>query len=339
MSLNEHLAVIDRGVSEQVRHRILKSCQSHDVATTRDALPSPVPTMLTRKRLQEIQTRNYWVCEKTDGIHMMMYAVNNEVFLMDQKAYVYKVTLLKQPMETSFLMRETILDGEMIIKKNDAASFVVFDVISVNGNSVIQAPLKDRLSLVGNTVVKEYREMLVDVIPFEVIGKSMFPLNRVSHILKAIAFENNEHVYRDDKRENRTDGLVFTPGDEPYRSQACGAFSKHRLYKWKFPERNTVDFKILQPFVNPIKLYCVTETGQDAHCTHVQLDEETLSELRKLDKMELIIECLFSPLSGSWFFADIRKDKSRPNNISTFVQVMEAIMENITEEQILQECE
>jgi hypothetical protein len=52
------------------------------------------------------------------------------------------------------------------------------------------------------------------------------------------------YIYRNDKRYNDNDGLIFTPEDRPYRSG-----HDHYLFKWKWPPLRSADF-VLKPASN-----------------------------------------------------------------------------------------
>lgn len=307
--MNESLAVIDRNMSDQVKHRIAQLGMP-PLATT--------PGILTRRALRECLKKRHWVCEKTDGVRMLLYCDGGSVYVMDQKQHVYKV--LAPERCDHFLRGPTILDGEMLLATRQ---YLAFDMLCCNGVGVWHRPLSQRLRELSMEVVAPFRQDLRDALPFEIIGKHFVPLQQVGKIFDCMTRSDAGHVYDDGKRRNRTDGVVVTP------EEGTGAL------KWKFPDRQTVDFKVRQPFLTNPRLICRTDAGQDISVTHGYMSDEHRRVAERTGRVEVIVECTFDE---EWKVTEVRKDKSEPNTLMTFVQIMHAMLEGLTSEDIVTEA-
>lgn len=104
-------------------------------------------------------------------------------------------------------------------------AFVIHDAVLVRGENVTQMPLTDRLAKaksVVRTIVRTAKS------PFGLVVKTMTPLEEFEKVPTEYPYE--------------TDGLVFTPVNEPIRTG-----THETMFKWKPRDRITIDFWSVVP--------------------------------------------------------------------------------------------
>lgn len=220
--------------------------------------PGAAPVSFSSQRLAELQQKDYYVCEKTDGIRCLMYmecsSTDSEIsgmhYLIDRKNdYRYVPGLhFPKPDDETFLSihDDTIIDGELVLDTYEDGSqqlkYLVFDVLVLNGHRVMHDPFDKRLVYLKKEVLEPYKQMRrnspEEGRPFIVEEKSM----HFSY--------NIEMMFRDIipkvKRIRGNDGLIFTCCSTSYYI----GLDEHIL-KWKPASDNTVDFRLHLQFPVP----------------------------------------------------------------------------------------
>ena len=144
------------------------------------------------------------VCEKTDGTRVMLVCSEFEgkrVCALVNRAFHMEEINLNVP-------RETVLDCELIDNL-----ILVYDAVLVKGEDVRRRTLTERL-LAAASATKMILRTKKD--KYSVKVKKMYPLVDIQKVLEA------EYPYE-------TDGLVFTPVEEPVRmghTRRCSSGSR-----------------------------------------------------------------------------------------------------------------
>ena len=121
-----------------------------------------------------------------------------------------------------------------------------------NGNrTVSELSLLNRLHLIRTSVISPIHSLNVKL-PFEIRMKPMYNIEQT-------VFVWND-VVKDLSHES--DGLIFTPIEDPYQSGSC-----FRLLKWKPISMNSVDFKVYAEY---IRLFCLWTQAEDSVCYRLQ---------------------------------------------------------------------
>jgi hypothetical protein len=193
--------------------------------------------------------------------------------------------------------KDTLLDGELVKAKSGKVLFMVYDAVRVKGENLMTAPLNQRL--------EKARAVLKGIIktanaPFEVRVKAMIDLKDFKSFPNLNSFEYE------------TDGLVFTPTEEPIRMG-----THETMFKWKPRERITIDF-CLQ---NGQELFV-----QDRGEPYKEAELHTRNKRPDLAN-GTIVECGYGDLG--WFVEKIRTDKTHANNRRTYFRTLVNIRENI----------
>eukprot|EP01112_Ceratiomyxa_fruticulosa_P018780 TRINITY_DN6058_c0_g3_i1.p1 TRINITY_DN6058_c0_g3~~TRINITY_DN6058_c0_g3_i1.p1 ORF type:complete len:805 (+),score=184.88 TRINITY_DN6058_c0_g3_i1:85-2499(+) len=306
-----------------------------------DTFIGSMPVGFSRKNIPIIQSLDYYVSEKTDGIRYLLYIVDAP-YLIDRRFDFYQVQgyeLLVDFFGTVDSKREsiTLLDGEMVRNlDSNRLMFMVFDILVLRGNVVHHLNLEGRLGQI-NVVIREFRDALGNVppenYPFELIGKNFVKKRDIGTIFDSIQTnKEGERVFRDKRRHHFTDGLIFTP-NVPYIP-----FTAQGLYKWKYLDKLTVDF-CLRFRKGELYLVCAGHEGKEVDLRAANFSPTDRASLerdlgRSRDRSSLVVECSFSSETGLWKYHGQRPDKNKPNFISIVMDTLEVAAENITTDEL-----
>jgi hypothetical protein len=250
--------------------------------------PGPQPVSIERRHFPILKRRPYVVCEKTDGVRYLLTCDDTKTCSLVNRAFEVTHVAINLP-------RGTILDGELVECRDAKKLFVIHDAVLVRGENVTQMSLTDRLAKaksVIRTIVRTSKS------PFGLVVKTMTPLEEFDKVPLEYPYE--------------TDGLVFTPVDEPVRTG-----THETMFKWKPRDRITIDF-----LVRGTDLY-IQERGQ--------LIKEAAINMPHKYPADTIIECDYRELG--WTPVKVRTDKTYPNNRRTFLRTLVNLREDIKREE------
>jgi hypothetical protein len=261
----------------------------------------------------------YVVCEKTDGERYMMVALTyqgkRKCFFVNRsfKMFEVPINLKKSAYEG------TILDGELY-----DGTLMVYDAVRVNGESVWDLNLMKRLEAARGLM------------------KSIIYMKSDKWRLKCKTFHEMRHFekFMDSYLptvQQKMDGLVFTPVNEPIRLG-----THETMFKWKPQEQNTVDFLMKR---EPTRETPGFKKGPLAWRLYVQekgkLFFESEIPQNKMDEPWFedgaIVECKYITWEEPMWWKPIKRrtDKTYPNNRRTFYRTIVNIKENIQMKEFL----
>jgi len=258
-------------------------------ATDPTRFPGPQPVSIERRHFPLLKRQLYMVCEKTDGVRHLLASTDDGVFLVNRAFACEKVNIR--------ITKDTLLDGELVKTKVGKVLFMVYDAVRVKGEDLTQKPLDARLEAARRVVRAVIKTANA---PLEIRVKTMTDLKDFKSFPDLNAFEYE------------TDGLVFTPVNEPVRTG-----THETMFKWKPRERITIDFCIkngMELFVQD-KGIPYKEANLHLHNVRLDLPDGT------------IVECGYGDLG--WFVEKIRTDKTHANNRRTYFRTIVNIRENI----------
>jgi hypothetical protein len=176
---------------------------------------------LTKLKLSKV-IKNYAITDKADGLRNLLFITSaSELVSINSKMEITKLMTLKSP-EFNY----SLIDCEFIDDK-----FLFFDLIFYKGLDLRtdeQYILKARLSkLVKIQELLQKSSRTKDKFR---VKKYYFDKNPFEACVKIL----------DNKPEYMLDGIILVPADELYSKKKTWS----SLYKWKFPELNSVDLKI-----------------------------------------------------------------------------------------------
>ncbi len=279
-------------------------------STDVNRFPGPQPISIERRHFPLLKKQPYMVCEKTDGMRVMLVSTTFEgkklCVLVNRAFHVEEITLN--------VPRETILDCELV-----GNMILVYDAILVKGVDVTKKPLTERLvaaSSATKTILRTVKDR------FTIKVKKMYPLAEIKTVLEA------EYPYN-------TDGLVFTPINEPVRMG-----THETMFKWKPRNTITIDFVVKHTG----QYYDRGHTGYEPVMFLYIADKDKLKEVTLFNPLvkykdlksyeDRIVECGYG--ETGWYFVKVREDKTYPNNLRTFERTLVNIKEDIQPLEFLQ---
>lgn len=330
--------------------------------------PGAQPVSFSGQHILELQKKDYYVCEKTDGIRCLMYFARGEEgsdtpeihYLIDRKNDYRFVPGLHFPMpdDESFQSYhvDTLVDGELVNDTYEDGSeqlkFLVFDCLVLDGTSLMHRTLDKRLAYFKEKVLKPYNAMYKKY-PSEKQHRAFAVEDKSTQFSYGIEMMFREIIPKV-KKIHGNDGLIFTCRSTPYKIGT----DEHTL-KWKPPEENSVDFRLRLEFpsVEPdsedevegvtepypdydaiptCHLFAMVSRNEYSHYGIMHLTEDEWEELKNLQRPldDTIVECIQDE-QGRWRFLRFRDDKADANHISTVEKVMESIRDRVSEDDLI----
>ena len=341
-----------------------------------DRFPGAQPVSFSAKHLQELKERDYWVCEKTDGERFLLWMTNDGpnplVYFINRKNDYYYVPgfIFPHHVPGQDFHRDTILDGELVEDRHPDGrielNFLVFDMLVLDGKTMMQRTLDKRMAYFKEQVLKPYGKT----------GQGPFPV-KDKEIQFAYAMDMMfKEVIPRAKKVHGNDGMIFTCKDTEYHPG-----TDPHILKWKPPEENTVDFLLhirwekhdfegmgdaepdFDAFPAAFELWifngdrggeAVYIREGDLYVTH---DEWEQWKRMGMPLQDQIVECFqedptalnghgngnaqVNGYSGQhqvrWRYHRFRHDKTDANHKSTYDSVIVSIRDRVTEADLLKE--
>lgn len=246
--------------------------------------PGPQPISIERKHFPILKRNRYVVCEKTDGVRYLLVSDPDRHVALVNRSFEQTIVYMNIP-------KNTILDGELVECRDGRKLFVVHDAVLIKDENISERPLTERLDR-AKSIVRQV--ISTPKSPFRIVVKTMVPFEEFDTLKKEYPYE--------------TDGLVFTPIDEPIRTG-----THETMFKWKPRSNITIDF-----LIRGRELYIQERGNLIKKC-------ELYGPCDCPD--ESIIECEYGEVG--WQFLKRRTDKSYPNNHRTYLRTIVNIREDI----------
>ena len=173
---------------------------------------------------------DYTVTDKADGFHCNMYVdKTGEVYIINNRLNV-KYTGIKLT-----TLKSCIYDGELINNK----IYAIFDTYYHKGEEIAGLTLPERIKVADQFVKLANKHIKTSILDNIRVKEFYYGSDFIKDINKVLL----------KKFDYETDGLIFTPKSLP----VGGAFKKDtvnlfgswaRVFKWKPPEVNTIDFLV-----------------------------------------------------------------------------------------------
>uniref|UniRef100_A0A336MHT3 mRNA-capping enzyme n=1 Tax=Culicoides sonorensis TaxID=179676 RepID=A0A336MHT3_CULSO len=292
--------------------------------------PGSQPVSMDRNNIKLIQIKPYMVSWKADGTRYMMYIEQeNEIYFFDRDFSCFKVSNLRFPSraDPQKHVTNTLLDGEMVIDKVNGLSiprYLVYDIIKFENEDIGSKSFYDRLKCIDKEIIGPRHEAMKRGTinkqrePFSVRKKDFWDVTMASSLLGEKFAKQLSH---------EPDGLIFQPKMDPYLPGQCP-----EVLKWKPPELNSVDFKLLIKEESGMglltrKVGFLYVGGLDQPFSQIKITKD-IKELHNK-----IIECKLE--NNAWKFMRERTDKSYPNSFNTAKAVCESILHPVTKQILL----
>ena len=287
---------------------------------SKDYFPGPQPISIEHRHFPVLKGAEYLVCEKTDGERYMMVAC-----MFEGKKKCIFVNRAFNMFEVPINLKKSAYDGTILDGELYEDTLMVYDAVWVNGESVWDLNLMKRLEAARS------------------IMKSIIYMKSDQYRLKCKTFHQMREFgkFMDEYLptvQQKIDGLVFTPVNEPIRIG-----THETMFKWKPQEKNTVDFLMkwepsretpgFKPGTPAWRLY-VQEKGKlffESEIPFNRMEDEPWFE------DGAIVECKYITWEEPMWWRPLKRrtDKNYPNNRRTFYRTIVNIKENIQMKEFL----
>ncbi|KAF8921076.1 mRNA capping enzyme [Mucidula mucida] len=332
----------------------LKSTVTRLCNLNNQRFPGSQPVSFLTRDLAKLEREDYWVCEKSDGLRVLLfvcssgggqqdtYLINrhNEYYLQDGLFFPHHMNL-KNPLGS------TIVDGELVMDKDPKSGqttlrYLAFDCLVADGQNVMPRPLDKRYGRLTEWFYKPYSQMLRD--HPQMAQNQPFDI-KVKQIKSSY---NVEQVFTIDipALQHGTDGLIYTCVNAPYSPG-----TDPNIMKWKSAYENSIDFKLELRFppllsdpskpdfhAKPVFLlhqWLGGERYEQYDDMYVDDDEWEQMKLSGEQYDDRIVEVHWDPAVGHWRFMRFRDDKPHGNHQSTVEGVIASIIDGVEKDALL----
>lgn len=324
------------------------------------SFPGAQPVSFSNRHLEELKQRDYYVCEKSDGIRCLMYMTAGDAgeevtYLINRKNEYYYVQDLHFPLENSKqeFHTQTIVDGELVIDTQANGQpimrYLVYDCLVLDGISLMQRTLDKRLAYFREKVYNPYRQLYkefpeeIQFLPFQLEFKE-FQVGYGIEMMFRDVLPNLQHG---------NDGLIFTCRETPYQFG-----TDQHILKWKSADLNSIDFRMQLQFpmldesdleefegegpwpdydaMPQVNLVVFGGGDRDIPFGHMGLNKKQWEEMKALNEPlnDRIVECHLDK-GKVWRFMRFRDDKKEANHVSVVESVMESISDAVSKETLV----
>ncbi|KAJ3995452.1 mRNA guanylyltransferase [Lentinula boryana] len=329
----------------------LKSSVAQLCRLEHERFPGSQPVSFGTRDLLKLESQDFWVCEKSDGIRVLMFILFDQngqrVFLIDRHNTYREMNGLFFPHHETPLnpLRNTLIDGELVIDvdpktRREITRLLVFDCLVVDEQNVMSRPLDKRYGRLNEWFYKPYVKMIRD--HPHVAASQPFDI-KVKEIRSAY---NVEQVFTMDipALQHGNDGLIYTCVNTPY---IPGTDSN--IIKWKPPTENSIDFKLILRFpplpsspsqpdfrAKPIFLlhvWCGDQNGSPRYEQYdkMHVDDDEWEKMKASGQQfdDRIIEVHWDPYVVGWRMMRFRDDKPNGNHKNVVENIITSIADGV----------
>ena len=287
---------------------------------SKDYFPGPQPVSIEHRHFPILKGAEYLVCEKTDGERYMMVAC-----IFEGKKKCVFVNRAFNMFEVPINLKKSVYDGTILDGELYEDTLMVYDAVWVNGESVWNLNLMKRLEA-ARSIMKSIIYMKSD--QYRLKCKTFHQMREFGKFMDAYLPTVQQKI----------DGLVFTPVNEPVRIG-----THETMFKWKPQEKNTVDFLMKR---EPSRETPGFKPGTPAWRLYVQEKGKLFFESElPFNRMEdepwfedgAIVERKYVTWEEPMWWKPLKRrtDKNYPNNRRTFYRTIVNIKENIQMKEFL----
>jgi hypothetical protein len=296
---------------------------------------------LERAHFPLLQERRYLVSDKSDGVRYVLFLVRVQgrdlALMVDRKLCLYQV-----PVAASRAFFEgSFFDGELVTSAGGAHVFLIFDAVAIKGsNAVAKEPLTRRLEAIrsifdleGARVASPEEATALAKRGKVVCGgsarglsfrpKPCFQLRQLDTLLRQLP-----------TLPYSTDGLVFSPVDEPVKT---GTHETMLKLKWK----HTVDVEVgpdgdeLLVGVGGAPNTAILRSPLASLGVSFEQDEALRRVLPAAAGQILELALTVEAGQPTLRYLSQRRDKAHPNSGSTILRTLRNVREDIKPEELV----
>ncbi|KAJ7510033.1 mRNA capping enzyme, catalytic domain-containing protein [Mycena galericulata] len=354
--LKENVARICQVDHHRFVTRTFDSC-ANDAYSHR--FPGSQPVSFAKGDLVKLESQDFWVCEKSDGIRVLLLvhtdlnSRSQTVYLIDRKNDYYELQGLFFPHHENPQMplQNTVVDGELVFDvdprtNQETLRFLAFDCLVVNNQNIMSRPLDKRYGRLKEWFYKPFAKMKQDH----------------SHVTKTHPFDirvkeislsyHAEQVFADiPNLQHGNDGLIYTCVNTPYTPG-----TDPNILKWKPPSENSIDFKLILRFpplsddpskpdfhakpVFLLQVWCGDERGVSKYEQYDQMyvEDDEWEKMKSSGEQydDRIVEVHWDPLHNHWRMMRFRDDKLNGNHRTVVENIIQSIADGVEKATLLE---
>ncbi|KAF9500516.1 mRNA capping enzyme [Pleurotus eryngii] len=324
-----------------------------------DRFPGSQPVSFGMRDLMKLERQDYWVCEKSDGVRVLMLIQTDlqtgdqMVYLIDRHNSYRQLNGLYFPHfeDPRKPLRDTLVDGELVLDydpqtRQETLRLLAFDCLVVNEQNVMSKTLDKRYGRLQEWFYKPYAKMMKDhphmaaSQPFQIKVKE---INFSYSVEKVFALDIPA-------LQHGNDGLIYTCVNAPYSPG-----TDTNILKWKPPSENSIDFKLVLRFpplpadsqqpdfcakpIFALHVWC----GGDRRAANYELYDTMHVEDDEWEKMKMsgeqiddrIVEVHWDAHSSHWRMMRFRDDKPQGNHRTVVENIIQTIIDGVEKESLL----
>jgi len=324
--MNESISILDDGIKSSLKNNYKQLLTSYpDIKQINDMFDNK-PISIGYNNIN-LLTNDFIVTNKLDGTHFNLVFSQNDIYLINST----DIILIYHGSDSWNKLQKQktyVLDGELVFDPKSFKFYLyIFDSLIIDGVDVATTKThKERVNI--TSFIQDFSSMKLNNI-FQIKLKHFFyKKNIYKDTYDCIEYIKN--IYGDDYLE-KDDGLIFISSTENYNAP---------IYKWKFPERITIDGKIkLYKKENRGNIYSfLFKKGREyvplRDKGELQLFVPLTSNFYSILRDDMIVEGKFE--NNTFIPTRIRTDKNEPNAIKTAVTTYHQIKTPMNEKQLLE---
>ncbi|GAA5981407.1 hypothetical protein JCM5350_004050 [Sporobolomyces pararoseus] len=334
----------------QLRYHLADLCGIKGTAR----FPGSQPVSFDLHSLQLLETEDFWVCEKSDGVRVLVLIVatgfGQETYLIDRKENIYQNYYLTFPHQDGleFNHSNTVLDAEYVIDVDPVTGqhiprLLVFDCLVLDSDNLMAKPLLKRYGRLKEFVMKPYDKVQA-TLPPEIVAQQPFEV-----VLKKQELAYGiEAVFRDHVPAlmHGNDGLIFTSAESPYTPG-----TDPKILKWKPPAENSIDFLLQLKFppsrenelepdftAKPAFMLLMNHGHGGNHFWDImEVDDETWEKWKASGEQydDRVVEVVWDKHRDTWKMLRFRDDKLEGNYKTVVTSIIQSIKHGVEAEQLV----
>ncbi|KAJ7625687.1 mRNA capping enzyme, catalytic domain-containing protein [Roridomyces roridus] len=345
--------ILPRSKQEKsLRDTVARLCQCN-------GFPGSQPVSFARSDLLRLESDDFWVCEKSDGIRVLLLVYteadssSQSVYLIDRNNKYYQIHGFSFPRHDNPRMPllNTLVDGELVVQvdpfsNKETLCFPAFDCLVLNDQNIMSQPLTARYGKLKQWFFEPFTRAEKHTRSFEIQIKEM---NRSYHVDTVFASIPT--------LRHGNDGLVYTRVNAPYTPG-----TNANILKWKPPSEISIDFKLVLRFpplcgesrtldsrAKPaflLHMWCGDRPGSGSGSPRYEEYGELFVEDDEWERMKLsgrryhgqIVEVQWNAMLGRWRLMRLRDDKQNANYRTVVERNVQIIAEGVDRDSLLERC-
>ncbi|KAF4614655.1 hypothetical protein D9613_002626 [Agrocybe pediades] len=321
-----------------------------------EKFPGSQPVSFGVNDLEKLETQDFWVCEKSDGVRVLFLVVTDmqanaqDTYIIDRHNTYRQIEGIYFPHHENPMLplKDSLIDGELVIDvdprtKQHKLRFLAFDCLVIDGQNVMSRPLDKRYGRLKEWLLKPYMKMLEDhprVAEAQPFGIRVKEINFSYAVEKVFAVDIPA-------LQHENDGLIYTCVNTPYTPG-----TDRNILKWKPPSENSIDFKLVLRFppsrfnprepdwhAKPVFLLHVWNGGDRyEEYDDMYVEDQEWEELKKSGEQvdDRIVEVHWDASISRWRMMRFRDDKPHGNHRSVVENIIQSIADGVEKEALLE---